>query len=47
MSNDPVKLGGGSDQTNLVERFKAGEVIGDPALVEMFIGRVLQVLGLQ
>jgi hypothetical protein len=35
--------GGGANQTRLVERWKAGEVIGDPALVQMFIERVLQV----
>ncbi len=36
--------GGGADQINLVERWKAGEVIGDDALVQMFIDRVLKVL---
>ena len=43
--NAPVTLGGGADQISLVERWKAGEVIGDPALVQMFINRVLKVNG--
>jgi len=35
--------GGGDDQVNLVERWKAGEVIGDPTVIESFVERVLKV----
>jgi hypothetical protein len=38
--------GGGADQVNLVERWQAGEVIGDPAIVQLFTEHVLKVRGL-
>ncbi len=41
--NVPVSLGGGDDQVKLVERWQAGEVIGDPQVVQLFIDRVLKV----